>query len=190
MEPDAAIGWVTKSKVIASHARRLESISAYEARDYMQNAVMAALKAIRRSPDTNSEEFRKTFWGIFNQQNRSRSIPTTRCTSDEVELFGIYDSREPRVDYCRIIYQWGAPALSVKEAQVLKLALGLERDGKLSERAIAATLKISQKRTHQLLTSAVTKIIALIEDGDTKYMLRILFDAIKDSLHHSNEKGD
>ncbi|QEM66718.1 hypothetical protein FO488_00145 [Geobacter sp. FeAm09] len=192
MEPEVAIRWVQKNKVIASHAKRLEAITAYEAADYMQNALMAALKAYVHFPEVSSEDFRRTFWSIFRQHNFSESIPVTLCTSDESILIDVRDNKKlSQVDYCKIIFLWGAPALSKQEKRALKLALGLDHDGKqLSEREIAEKLSISKTRAHQLLENSINKVITLIEEGDHKLILKTVFEAINDSFEHSQLKGN
>lgn len=202
MEANDGTKWVIQNSAkITGYASRLQKNAPYEAKDYMQEAYIASLKAYKRVPDTSNELFRRTFWGIFKQaiieivpkpdmtdskrrvrSNESMSIPSYACVSDDNVLHSIQETKEHEVDFCKFFFMWVRPALSDQESIVFHLRFGLGTEGVLPENEIAEKIGVSRRRVRTLLKNSIYKIAKLSEETDAKKILLVMIKTMKESF--------
>ncbi len=177
MDFDRAFAWVNENEaVIKGYIAKYRNFSPYEECDYMQEAFESAFIAANRCSEKKIK-FEAAFWKVFRSQisvitpapdiltHGSNSIPSHVCSDDltyvaENSAKGI--QKEPDIE---AIFQSVRHHLTEKEQQILYWALGIGREGKLSNYEIADRLGCVVSNVRDILSRSLDRIKSLVEKG-------------------------
>ena len=170
-----AIEWVGNNA--GRIRRKIENYriySPYDSKDYLQEAYLSALVAVHRSA-AKGISFEPAFWIIFKEQlgkmtphpessSGSNSIPSHLCdvAIETVDILLEEQGHEPDIEaiYCKLNRY-----LTKRERQVLRLALGITHEGRLSNYEIADHLGCRESNVRDAINKAFGRIRDLVRTG-------------------------
>ena len=177
MDFQQAAAWVKDhEKAIKGYIAKYRKFSPYEEIDYLQEAYEAAMIAAVRSKQKQLH-FEAVFWKVFRSQisvmtpapdiltHGSNSIPSHFC-SDDLSAIAEKSShgrqKEPDIE---VIFLSVRHHLTEKEQQVLYWALGIGKEGQMSNYEIADRLGCVVSNVRDILSRALDRIKSLVDKG-------------------------
>lgn len=191
MDHDFAVRWLTSNKrKIENYAKKYRGFSPYELMDLKSAANEAALIAARRTAD--AKIFPKIFWRCFQDLLRSfvpnpeddrasASIPSYLCSPDIPT--DMPQVRPDCLDFTtESIFVYLRDHLPEKDWELIYLASGFSRDGKLSYAEVGARLGCSKQNVAKALKRCLKDIRQLVDSGKVSRKIDLQSDLTGESF--------